>query len=427
MTWQSVDPQRPRARVAEIGAIVGSQVKEISDVLHVELTDRIPELQGDPLLLELLGSSIESNIETIGHVARYDVDVEDVATPFGAREYARRLAQHGISPTALIRAYRLGQQFFIEWALGQFAELEDDPAVAYAAAQEFMSMTFRYIDSISEQVVLEYEAEREKWLAHRSTLRTEVLGHLLAGERVDLAAAEAALGYRLRKHHLGAVVWSTDRDVVAADALGEIQRFAVLAGRALGLSATPFFQPRDRTSGWVWFPMGHAAPNVDPRPWCEALKDVGTGVRVALGSAHAGVEGFRTTHEEALRAQQVALIAGDDGRRVVTYADPGVRTAAMLAADMSGTRQLVASALGGLAQDTEAATRLRETLAMFLTEKGSYVATAERMLLHKNTVKYRVDKAMVQRGRPLDEDRLELELALLACEWLGLGVLPDAS
>ncbi len=424
MTWQSVDPERQRVRVAEIGAIVGSQVKEISDFLHVELTDRIPELQGDPLLLELLGSSIESNIETIGHVARYDVDVDDVTTPFGAREYARRLAQHGISPTALIRAYRLGQQFFIEWALAQLADLEDDPAVAYAAAQEFMAMTFRYIDSISEQVVLEYEAEREKWLAHRSTLRTEVLEHLLAGEGVDLAAAEAALGYRLRSHHLGAVVWSTERDTVA-DALGGMQRFAVLAGRALGLSATPFFQPRDRTSGWVWFPMGHAAPDVDSRLWCEALKDVGVGVRVALGSAHPGVDGFRTTHEEALRAQQVALIAGEAGRRVVTYADPGVRTAAMLAADMSGTRQLVASALGGLSQDTDASTRLRETLAMFLTEKGSYVATAERMLLHKNTVKYRVDKAVAQRGRPLDEDRLELELALLACDWLGLGVLPD--
>ena len=287
MTWESADPERKRARVAEIGAIVGANVKEITDHLHAELTHRIPELQGEPLLLELLGSSIESNIETIGHVARYDVDVEDVSTPFGAREYARRLAQHGISPTALIRAYRLGQQFFIEWALSQLAELEEDPAVAYAAAQEFMGMTFRYIDSISEQVVLEYETEREKWLAHRSTLRTEVLEHLLAGERVDLAAAEAALGYRLSQHHLGAVVWSTERDTVA-DALGEMQRFAVLAGRALGLPATPFFQPRDRTSGWVWFPLGHAAPDIEPQVWCEALKAVGGAVRVALGNTHAG-------------------------------------------------------------------------------------------------------------------------------------------
>jgi len=424
MTWEPVDPERQRARVEQLGTIVGAQLKEITDYLHLELTERIPELQGDPLLLELLGTSIESNLETIGHVARYDVDVDDVTTPWGAREYARRLAQHGISPTALIRAYRLGQQFFLEWSLSQLAELEDDPAVAYAVAQEFMWMVFRYIDSISEQVVLEYEAEREKWLAHRSTLRTEVLEHLLARERVDLAAAESALGYRLHQHHLGAVVWSTETDTVA-DALGDMQRFTVLAGRALGLSATPCFQPRDRTSGWAWFPLGHSAPEVEPQLWCEALKGVGEGVRVALGNVRAGLDGFAATHEEALRAQQVALIAGDAGRRVVTYADPGARTAAMLAADMQGTRDLVASSLGGLAQDTDGAARLRETLAVFLAEKGSYVATAERMLLHKNTVKYRVDKAVAQRGRQLDEDRLELELALLACDWLGLGVLPD--
>lgn len=423
MTWEPVDPARQRARIAEIGAIVGEQVKEISEILHVELSEQIPELQGDTLLLDLLFTSVESNIETIGHVARYDVAVDDVITPFGAREYARRVAQHGISPTALIRAYRLGQQYFLEWALAQLAEMEDDPAVAYAAAQEFMSMIFRYIDSISEQVVLEYEMEREKWLAHRSTLRTEVLDHLIAGERVDVAAAESALGHRLHQHHLGAVVWSPERDT-AEDTLGEMQRFTALAGRALGLSATPLFQPLDRTSGWVWFPLGHAGAEIRPRVWSEALKGVGVDARVALGTSHPGVDGFRITHEEALRAQQVALTAGESGRRVVSYADAGVRTAAMLAADLAGTRQLVASSLGGLAENSDAAARLRETLGVFLAEKSSYVATAERMLLHKNTVKYRVDKAMARRGRPLDENRLELELGLLACDWLGPTVLP---
>jgi DNA-binding PucR family transcriptional regulator len=38
-------------------------------------------------------------------------------------------------------------------------------------------------------------------------------------------------------------------------------------------------------------------------------------------------------------------------------------------------------------------------------------------------VKYRVDKAIEERGRPLDDERLELELALVACRWLGAGVL----
>ena len=79
--------------------------------------------------------------------------------------------------------------------------------------------------------------------------------------------------------------------------------------------------------------------------------------------------------------------------------------------------------LGPLAADDEGAERVRETLLTFLTEKGSFVATAERTHLHKNTVKYRVDKAIELRGRPIDDDRFNLELALIACRWLGESVL----
>ncbi|MBV8996958.1 MAG: helix-turn-helix domain-containing protein [Pseudonocardiales bacterium] len=45
------------------------------------------------------------------------------------------------------------------------------------------------------------------------------------------------------------------------------------------------------------------------------------------------------------------------------------------------------------------------------------------MFLHRNTAQYRAQKAEELRGRPLREGRLDLELALLACHWLGSAVL----
>jgi DNA-binding PucR family transcriptional regulator len=54
---------------------------------------------------------------------------------------------------------------------------------------------------------------------------------------------------------------------------------------------------------------------------------------------------------------------------------------------------------------------------------GSYKATAESLALHKNTAQYRVRKAGECLGRPLGRDRLHVELALLACHWLGAAVL----
>lgn len=108
---------------------------------------------------------------------------------------------------------------------------------------------------------------------------------------------------------------------------------------------------------------------------------------------------------------------------MTAWGEPGVRSAAVLARDLPTTRELVASALGALGADDEAMERLRETLWTFLDQRRSYLATAERLHLHRNTVKYRVDKAVSARGRGLDEDRLDLELALLACRHLGATVL----
>jgi DNA-binding PucR family transcriptional regulator len=169
-------------------------------------------------------------------------------------------------------------------------------------------------------------------------------------------------------------------------------------------------------------PLGREATGLDLDAAVAELGAQET-LRIAFGSPGAGVTGFRVSHLEAVRAQQVALAARAGAHAITSYADPEVRTAAMLTADLEATRRLVAKALGGLASDTEGAERIRETLLTFLSERGSYTATAERVHLHKNTVKYRVDKAVEERGRPLDDERLELELALVACRWLGASVL----
>ncbi|MGA3124886.1 MAG: helix-turn-helix domain-containing protein [Polyangiaceae bacterium] len=73
--------------------------------------------------------------------------------------------------------------------------------------------------------------------------------------------------------------------------------------------------------------------------------------------------------------------------------------------------------------DDEHHARLRETLLIFLDTGGSYKATAERLVLHKNTVQYRIHKAEESLGRPVGHDRHDVELALQASHWLGSSVL----
>jgi DNA-binding PucR family transcriptional regulator len=82
--------------------------------------------------------------------------------------------------------------------------------------------------------------------------------------------------------------------------------------------------------------------------------------------------------------------------------------------------------LGNLAEDDEQATRLRETLQVFLATGGSYVATAERLALHKNTVQYRVRKAEDAVGHSIEGHRSDVEMALRVCHELGNAVLRPA-
>lgn len=411
--------RRASSLVAEVAAAATGRLDAVAHALQQELAASIPELRGDALMLDLLFASVESNVKTFFDRARYGAAMDEVEAPWPAVQYARRLAQRGISSNALLRAYRLGQRRVLDWLAGELAAAEPDGRVSFAALQVLQDSAFTYIDRVSEQVVAEYETERERWLANRNTLRAASLGALLAGDEVDVAAGEQALGYRLRQAHLGFVLWAAED--ASSSPLQRVGQLLTTIAEELGAESAPLFVPQDRALGWGWVPAPPAA-DLDLEGVARVLRDAGD-VRAAVGGAGTGLTGFRQTHREALLAHRVAVVGAGRGPHVTSYTDPGVRAAAILAQDLPLARDLVASALGDLARDEENAERLRETLAVFLGENRSFVATAEKVHLHKNTVKYRVDKAVELRGRPVEDARFDLELALVACRWLGPAVL----
>lgn len=409
-------------RIEEVGAELLARLTPMADLLYAELIERIDDLRGDPLIMELLRASTAGNLESVAHLLQGHLTLENVEVPATAKEYARRLAQRGTPLQSLLRAYRLGQRRFLDWAFTQLEEREPDATVVYTAARSLTQTTFEYVDRVSEGVVDAYQAERERWLANRNTVRLEVLETLLDGGHVEIATAESALGHRLRQHHLGVVLWRSESGGSTHD-LRELEHLLAAIGRAVGAAGSPLFIPRDRATAWGWLPLGRTADRFDLAVITEAVEAAGADVRVAVGTTGASEEGFRTTHVEAHKAHAVAMVSRDRALPVTSYADPGVRAAALLTADLDSTRRLVCSSLGELAVDTEAAGRLRETLLIFLRCNESYVAAADLLHLHKNTVKYRIDKATDARGKSLDESRLDLELALVACQWLGPAVL----
>jgi DNA-binding PucR family transcriptional regulator len=283
-----------------------------------------------------------------------------------------------------------------------------------------IGLSFRYIDHISERVISAYQQERDHWLLSQNATRSLRVKALLDDRRsdVDLAEAETIVGYRLRQYHLGLVSWVT-AGAEGGQGLARLDRLTTMLAETLGCRTRPLFVPCDEAAAWSWLPMGSTTEVA----WDRLRKVIAErypGVRVTAGQLASGLDGFRQTYQQALRAQDVANLARP-GTQVTTFAETG--PVALMLADMQATRGWVWDALGTLADDDEQAARLRETLQVFLAAGGSYVATAQRLALHKNTVQYRVRKAEEAVGHSIDGHRSDVEMALRICQNLGSPVL----
>jgi DNA-binding PucR family transcriptional regulator len=282
-----------------------------------------------------------------------------------------------------------------------------------AVTMDVSTIVAGYVDLTSEEIVATYARERENWLRNRSAAQAARIRDLLSGQLINVSATEATLGYRLRQHHLGVVCW-TGAETVSAENIDRLERAISHIAAQTAAGADPVFLPRDESSAWAWLPLG-IRDRFDP-----AACDADAGIHVAFGDVVKGVAGFRLTHQQALAAQAVAL-AGGSPPRVVTYAE--VAPVAMMLGTKDLLRAWVLSTLGQLATDDEHHARLRETLLAFLQNGGSYKTTAEQLMLHKNTVQYRIRKAEESLGRPVGGNRHNVELALQASRWLGSPVL----
>jgi DNA-binding PucR family transcriptional regulator len=417
-----VEMDRPAVAelMADVAAAVGRRVIAVREDVYEVIVREIPQLRDDKPLLALLASSVDSNVETCLQIIQHQIDLVAVPAPAAAVEYARRLAQRGTPLTALLRAYRVGHTCFSDWLLRELARQTDDAEMISATALSMSQVVAGYIDQVSEEMVAAYGQERENWLRNRSAAQAARIRDLLAGERVDVRAVEATLGYRLRQYHVGVVCWVGDA-ATAADEITRLERAVSHLARQAACPGDPVFLPHDESSAWAWLPLGTRDAFGAAAAGAAGLDD---DIHFAFGDAAKGTTGFRITHQQAVAAQAVALAAGSPAPRTVTFAE--VAPVAMMLGSRELLRSWVVSTLAGLATDDEQHARLRDTLLVFLRTGGSYKTAAEQLMLHKNTIQYRIRKAEESLGRPVGDDRHDVELALQAARWLGSTVLRPA-
>ncbi len=414
------DPALVTQTASRIVARLTERSSEVSQQVMARLKADIPELRGDAPLLDVLGASVEGNVATIFHSLQYDIPIERVEAPTAAMEYARRLAQRGVSANILVRAYRLGHQTVLDAVLEEIRQARLASALSLDVYEWITTVSFRYIDWITVQVTEIYERERDRWLESRNSVRAARVREVLSAGEVDVDAVTASIRYPLRRTHLAVVMWlAADGE---QDGLARLERSLREMARVMQVREAPLFIAADQVSGWGWISLSPSA--VDgaveaARQFAESLD----GTRTAFGAPLPGLDGFRRSHRQAMDARRVAVVAGDRGPMVSMATEPGLAMAALLAPDLAEARAWVGDILGPLASDTESDARLRETLRVFLRADGSYKAASDELMLHSNSVKYRVQRAIERRGRSIDDDRLDVEVALMMCHRYGSAML----
>ncbi|MFT3716465.1 MAG: helix-turn-helix domain-containing protein [Gordonia sp. (in: high G+C Gram-positive bacteria)] len=407
-------------RLREIVAEVAGRLRAIEGLMVDAMTEKmleIDQLDGDPVLVDLLHASVEGNISTMIYMLANDVPLEHTQPTTAAVEYALRLAQRQVPSNSLMRAYQMGEHEFNQQCLDFIADLDLPRDEVIGASKLIGQIVYDYIDWISRYVFRAYENEAQRWIGAEGNVLSATVNQLL-DDAVRPEAFEKETGYRLGRTHLAAILWAGE----SAAGLTELDRVARSIAAELRAEAPPIVTAADRNTVWLWIPFGRHLPSTDAETVAGQVT-LPAGARLALGLPGGGVGGFRRSHQQARAAYEVASTGGRTAPGVVGFGDRGIAVVSVMARDLDSTREWVREVLGPLAADNDNAEILRETLSVYYSCGESHVRAAEQLLLHRNTVKYRIGKATdLLPGR---HDRMDLALALTVCEYLGSAVLGD--
>jgi DNA-binding PucR family transcriptional regulator len=422
MAERSREDEELVAKTAAV--IVGRLEDKLPDITRATqefLLTEIPEIGGDGDLLELVYDSVAGNFDTFFPAIRHGIRIETIEPATAAIEHARRLAQRGVDADALVRTYRIGQLAFVKMVFDEVRAAHLDGQLGLNVFEQITSMSFRYVDRISQLVLTVYQNERDRWLANQNRMRVLRVREVLEGGEIDIDEVTNAIRYPLHRIHVSLITWCSESE--DGNELVVMERFVGELAKSLGADVRPLFVAADRVTGWAWVPLPEDTATNTARRIREFATARADAPWIAAGDPLPGVDGFRRSHGQALAARAVVMASGSNPPAVTAASDPGLVVVAQFCADLEHARAWVGDVLGPLASATDSDERMRETLREFLHTGSSFKATADELHLHVNSVKYRVQRALERRGKPIADDRLDVEVALLLCHWFDTAVL----
>lgn len=322
-------------------------------------------------------------------------------TVAAALAMARRLAEAGISANTADQFFHVAQAWWQDMVLTELCRVEPE-GLPMELIGPLMRWQLQGFLGLADAAGQEHAAVLDSWRTTVGSALNTRVSFVLAEVEVE-SEAEDVLHYELSHRHLGLVIWSSRGQVPATRLRALVEGLAVEHGVIDTLVV-----PRDISSIFVWLALSGSASQGVTAVVRRAsnLPDV----RVAIGEPMPGLAGFKSTHEQALTARRMAQLPGSRHWRSIWYRD--VAAAALLVRHPDDVEPWIAETLGELAGAGEDNERLRETLRVYLESGENATRAAGRLYVHRNTVNYRVARALDLLAVPLESHRLGVALAL---------------
>jgi DNA-binding PucR family transcriptional regulator len=400
------EPLSPQAAdlVRRIARTVLDEPADLMDQVHAAVSAAADEpLRSEPVLAAEVAASTRSNVlHWAAGIARDPGGRVPANLTPEVLGIAREAFRRGIEQT-VYTTYHAGQNVVQAYWMRTAFALSADPAVLRQALAAGSASVAGFVEDMVAALSEQLRRERADLARSSHARRFEVVSLILDSAPITTGRAGAQLGYDLRRRHTAAVLWTDPRRpdqaalAAAAEALGPVTR----ARQVLTVIASS-------SSVWAWL----AAAADTGAAAITAATAAHPAVRVAVGPAGTGADGFRRSHFDAVATQR--LMSRRPDLRVARFAD--VQLVALALADEQGAREFVARTLGTLA---DADPDLRDTLCVYIGEQFSAARAARALYTHRNTVLNRLQRAERLLPHRLAGHGLEIGVALEIAQWLG--------
>lgn len=382
---------------------IGDLAAEISAAIYDNIGALDEDLSGGTL------QSVRAILVRIAGALGEGIDPAPVEPPAEALAYLRSYVRRGLGFEVLQRAYRTAHARLSREIIMRLRP-EIASAEELASTAGFVSdWLFAWFDALEHVLARHYTREREQWMRGTLAMSAAEVRAILEGQAVDVQAASGRLRYELNRRHVAFVVWATapgraeDHEGVFFRAMEEVADDIARTLGAIDLLAIPL---GPYLACWAGF---RRPPSLDVLPR-QIATAAASGLNVAIGHPGQGLEGFRRSHEEAVRSRSVVQIVRAPAGYCATYSE--VALDALMTRDRDEAERFVRAELGPLAAADARSARLRETLEAFLEANCSFRHAAQQLNVHENTVGYRVRRCEELLGHRVRQRQLELRAAL---------------